>query len=744
MKLTSILTLAAALYVVSADPQSSHTSAKSLESQTTTTTTIAHAKHSPIATFDDKKKSTKTKSHAKATKTKSLKASKTKAPKLVDACGLMNQQASKSDYMLTYEAVKGCFEAQKFKPDVANKVLTSVENLLGNFYAFLDQAKVSSSGAGSPFDTPVVDLMKELEKIKKKKDWKSDYEFQMALTYLTFSLNDGHLAYQNSCYKTVSFNQPISLYAPIVDGKQSVRVFYVDTTMSKKGLPKDPSSLIDCTVVTIDGEPALKAIQDFTDRTSAISKDPGVRLNDALASTSWNTDWSFSPGGFASRWILPAKSSMDYTLQCGSGANIKTQKLTVPWTIRPSDSFEVGEFKNANEYWKVQCESYTPSSPSSRENVKRDLAFPPTHAPRRGDVRIQDGGASATVPATSLFRERGTITIPTTSGPSDDRSGDSKKGSSIITQAKLVKTTSNVAFYHLLGKNSDTCVAVIASEEANFSEYDSSDYTGFIKALQTLEAQGCKKLILDMTNNGGGSVDYAYFVNQLLFPDAKPYFVEDLRDNSLTQAAAKQAMKYPKAHSVFDARGYNSAATGKPFKDATMFTKGVNQKRGGVTSTYTQRNFFPYSWSFLPLAKSKQLKFKPENMAIVTNGFCGSACTMIATRFAIVHNVKTYAIGGIAKRPLSYFSFPGGFVLQDSDIISDLNSIHLKGVKNVPTTLPIQASTSLPVGEIYALNNSTIPLEYDTQYFAAKVHLDQDPVLARHPDKVWVKIANDL
>lgn len=27
-----------------------------------------------------------------------------------------------------------------------------------------------------------------------------------------------------------------------------------------------------------------------------------------------------------------------------------------------------------------------------------------------------------------------------------------------------------------------------------------------------------KKLILDMTNNGGGSVDFAYFTNLILFP----------------------------------------------------------------------------------------------------------------------------------------------------------------------------------------------------------------------------------
>ena len=128
--------------------------------------------------------------------------------------------------------------------------------------------------------------------------------------------------------------------------------------------------------------------------------------------------------------------------------------------------------------------------------------------------------------------------------------------------------------------------------------------------------------------------------------------------------------------------------------------------------------------------------------------FCidsGSACTMIASRFAIAHNVKTYAIGGIAQHPLSYFSFPGGFVMEDAGIVSDLASIHLKiAGKTAPISLPIMGTTSLPVGEIYAFENSTVPLEYDSQYFAATVHLDQDPVSARHPDQVWVNIAGDF
>ena len=391
----------------------------------------------------------------------------------------------------------------------------------------------------------------------------------------------------------------MSLYAPVVNGSQDVRVFFVDTTVTKAGLPKDTSSLLDCKVITIDGEPALQAIQAFTDRTSAISKDPGVRLNDALASTSWYSDWSTSPGGFAKRWEVPAKPSMEYTLQCGT----TTQKLTIPWVVEPSDNFEVNTFKNTATYWDVQCAS----SPSPYDSHLRTRALPDAEAAPEKKIVV--------APAVRLFRERGTIAIPKGS----PRNGDGK-APSIITQATHLFSASTTAFYQLKGSSKITCVAVIASEEAANFQYDASDYTDFIKGMQLMQSKGCTKLILDMTNNGGGSVDFAYFVNQLFFPTAKPYFAQDLRSNSLVQAVAQKAVKTTPGLSTFDARGYVSDKTNKAYKDASMFTKGVNYSRGSSTVTFSQRNYFHHSWPFLPLKKNA-LKWKPQDISIITNGF---------------------------------------------------------------------------------------------------------------------------
>ncbi|ORZ26905.1 hypothetical protein BCR41DRAFT_383968 [Lobosporangium transversale] len=636
----------------------------------------------------------------------------TPPPKARDPCADLAAQGKNSDSILKFNTVRDCYRAQTFKPEVAEKILTSVESAIGNFYAFIDNAKEAH---GAPFKTPRVDLLAELKKIRRTK-WKNDYDFNMALTYLTFSANDGHLAYRSDCYHTAKFLQPISLYAPVVNDVQNIRVFFADDT--QEGVPK--TALTDCIVTEIDGVPALKAVQDFADRTSAISKDPGVRLNDALASTSWYNEWLISPGGFASRWEVPKKNSMDYTIQCASGA---PQKLTVPWIVKPADAFEFHTFRDTKTYWDVQC-----AAPLSPYNNR--LSRTANNATTQGlNYRVNE------VPATTLFRERGRIQLP--GGGKNGRVGPIQ----VISKAKEILLTATTAFYRI--NKSNACVAVIASEEAAYYKFDPSDYLQFIEGLEKLRDGGCKKLILDMTNNGGGSVDFAYFINQVFFPKAKPYFVEDLRSNKYVQGAAKIAVKQSNPRSVFDARGYVSMATNKVYTDDSMFTKGVNMKRGGVTQTYSQKNYFEYGWPFMPMAKNRTLPWKASDMAIVTNGFCGSACTMIATRFNIVHKVKTYAVGGVHKRPLSYFSFPGGFVMDNESLTNDIKQLNYKA-KGGPSNLVTKSTLNVAVGEIYATETSKVPLEYDTKYFPANVHLDQDPVSARNPDNIWMKIVADF
>ncbi|KAF9951425.1 hypothetical protein BGZ70_000998 [Mortierella alpina] len=597
----------------------------------------------------------------------------------------------------------------QFDSTVANSILSTLDSLLGNIYAFLDMALVGYGGAlagasvegfnatsaaafkaaaDEPFKTPAVDLKAGLQKIRSTQ-WTSDYDFTMALTYLLFSVHDAHLAYLSECYSVAWFTQPLYFYAPVENGVQSVKIYTAD--YDKPNVPQQ--SFDNCVVTTIDGVPALKAIQDFADRSSSVSKDPGVRLNDALITHSWSLSWGLHSGSFNKRWEIPAKATMDYTIQCGSE---EPQSFSVPWTVTPSDKFLFGQFTDAQSYWSTQClASFTSADDGSREG---QVTLPPT---------------------VTLFKERGTITA----------------------------TTQTSAFYMLNDLPSASiphkvCVAVIASEVdlATGKNPEDSEYEAFAAGVFGLADQGCTKLIFDMTNNGGGSVDFAYFINQLFFPAEEPYFVLDIRSTPFVEKVATVAGSSNVASS-FDARDYIDLTTQAQYTDQSMFLAGVNYTRGGVTEKYSRKCHLRYN--LVPNSLKRALPWKAADMAIVTNGNCGSSGSLIATRFGAIHGVKTYAIGGIQNIPLSYFSFPGGFVENNKDLVDNLKMIGFQS-EDAPTQFPVKASGTFTMGEVYVSKDATVPLEYDTQYFPAQIHLDQENLYLRQPDTTWFRVAADF
>ncbi|KAF9982440.1 hypothetical protein BGZ75_006163 [Mortierella antarctica] len=647
------------------------------------------------------------------------------------ACADLAAQGVDSSSALEYQTVLDCYRSLQFDPAVANSILSTLDSLLGNIYAFLDMALVEYGGAlagssadgfnatsaavfkaaaGEPFKTPAVDLKAGLQKIRSTQ-WTGDYEFTMALTYLLFSVHDAHLAYLSDCYMVASFSQPIYLYAPVENGAQSVKIYMAD--YSKPNVPQQ--SFENCVVTTIDGLPALNAIQSFADRSSSSSKDPGVRLNDVLINHSWSQSWGLHPGGFAQRWEVPAKATMDYTIQCGSEEPLS---FSVPWKVTPSSKFLFGQFTDAKSFWNTQClASFTSTDDRSGES---QVTLPPT---------------------VTLFKERGTVAVP------KSRYNYHAYAEDPIKNATLQASTNTSAFYMLNDLPSSSiphkvCVAVIASEVdlTTNKNPETSEYEAFAAGVFGLADQGCTKLIFDMTNNGGGSVDFAYFINQLFFPADEPYFVLDIRSTPFVEKVATVAGTSNVASS-FDARDYIDLVTEQRYDDESMFLAGVNYTRGGVSEKYSQK--CRLSYSLLSDSLKRALPWKASDMAIVTNGNCGSSGSLIATRFGAIHGVKTYAIGGIYNTPLSYFSFPGGFVQNNKDVVDNLKAIGFQSA-DAPTQFPVKASGTFTMGEVYALRNGTVPLEYDTQYFPAQVHLDQEALYLRQPDAAWFKVAADF
>ncbi|KAF9370299.1 hypothetical protein CPB97_002871 [Podila verticillata] len=74
------------------------------------------------------------------------------------------------------------------------------------------------------------------------------------------------------CYSSSIFLQPLQLYAPVINGSQSIRIFHDGTN----------SGWEDCEVQRINGKIARDVIQTWADKNTGFSKDTGVRFNHAM------------------------------------------------------------------------------------------------------------------------------------------------------------------------------------------------------------------------------------------------------------------------------------------------------------------------------------------------------------------------------------------------------------------------------------------------------------------------------
>ncbi|KAG0060285.1 hypothetical protein BGZ89_012390, partial [Linnemannia elongata] len=136
-------------------------------------------------------------------------------PTHTDACGILGGLNATA---VTYKHVVDCYNAIPFDNNQASTTLSSMLTLFKDFYVFTDSAL--SPTATKPFSDDPVDIIAKMENIGRTR-YTSDYQFHTDISNAVTSLRDAHTAYYIMCYLAYSFSQKLSLYAPVVDGKQA-------------------------------------------------------------------------------------------------------------------------------------------------------------------------------------------------------------------------------------------------------------------------------------------------------------------------------------------------------------------------------------------------------------------------------------------------------------------------------------------------------------------------------------------
>ncbi|KAF0518639.1 peptidase s41 family protein [Gigaspora margarita] len=592
-----------------------------------------------------------------------------------DGCANIHNDYIKGIRLFNYTDVSNCYKSIPFDRSVANQTIQTINELFNGFYSFLDIAREPPPNG---FNFSSINITSELNRLLNNNTYGSLFQFMTDVRNVTSQLKDAHAKFVTSCFTTFAFFSNFTLYSVVgTNGTQIIKVRN-DTI--------DPSNN-NCEVILIDGIQAFKVIYEFARDSVFISKDIGVRFNLAL-------DLVDAENSFSYRMNLPPTLNITYRLNCSN--NIKDVNRV--W-IAMSLPEILNQFNDSKSFYKNRCNITTTNqtmiSLYQREfhetknllHVKRDNSILDVTQEYKGD---HDNWQPTNVTVIGVVQDFISFFIKDNFG-----------------------------------------VIKIFSEQITFND---SVAINTIKGFENLANSGVKKIVIDLSNNFGGSIAVSAFINLILFPNnPNPFFDYDLRVTDSIRFALENGILFNINETAF-----SSIKT--KFQNINDFIGNNSYSRGNVMGRYSNK-FVPDILSLLTNFIAQYLRiplpWKSKDIIILTNGVCGSACALIARHAVENNNVSTVAVGGLVNSTnLSYSSFPGGVYI-DSSTIFKLNS---PNNTLIPKPFPLNAYITLPFTEVYSRKQPDKLLEF--LYSPANFTIFYDEQSIQDQSILWSKAAS--
>lgn len=464
---------------------------------------------------------------------------------------------------------------------------------------------------------PAVDIMGGLDQIIGDVDsgkFANEYAFGWALYTLIQSAHDGHFSYvPDSVGGIFQWGRNVPLVSVSEDGDQLPAVFAFEDVL---GLQYKNISYTPSAIVKIDGSEATEFLQNLSQLGSLQDRDAlynnifyelaQVGLGDSGSGTGMFT------GGGRGRYVYPGATTT-FTFANGTDRTIENY-ARVRYNFRGVNSGET-----------LAKEWFIYGSAASAQAASQDLETVST--------TVASGAAGPGYPD------------PVSIGPLNLING----------------------FYIDGAEYKD--VAVLSVPNFVGTSYASKAFQATSKEfLAKALADGKTQLIIDLQANGGGTILQAYDLFKQLFPDSDPYGANRYRAteaaNLIGQTYSQRASLAPRgsnssllqAQSSYFDYHQDMTVDGKPFASwAEKF--GPHDVNGDNYTTLSRWNLSDYYTNvssggifitgYGPLANiSGPPKFQPENIVIVTDGYCASTCTIFSEFLTKQAGVKTIAMGG--------------------------------------------------------------------------------------------------
>ncbi|KAB8231134.1 hypothetical protein ETB97_008484 [Aspergillus alliaceus] len=467
----------------------------------------------------------------------------------------------------------------------------------------------------SAYLEPAVDIWAELDKVndKVKSDaYKGEYDFQADL-FKAFNLaHDGHFRFfPDLLTKALTFHRNVGLVSVSLDGKKTPEIFVHSDIVEKVENGFDPSP-----VKTINGGDAVKYLEDWSQLGSL--NDPDALYNSLFFSKPFAASTPDFEGYFSGSarfgYLWPgAKTTIGFAN--GTSRVYRT-------TAQVKGDF-TGVTDGESMYQKF-CTGPTSTAASAASSSTSALATP-----------------SATAIAT-----------PAPGYPDPE-----------------VISSDNVVSGYFLDSDRNSEVAVLS-----MLSFEPSTPAEFQKVVETFlrqaKAAGKKKLVIDLSGNGGGYILQGYDTFRQLFPSIVQDGYTRFR---YTEALAAMAEQFESALKDYNPETATDAEI-QMFESPPNYRYDVNLQGRHFTSS--EEKFGPHEYNGDPYTsiirwdlddplttinetygmgmditgygsrRNFTQPFAAEDIVMLYDGYCASTCTLFSEFMRLQGGVKSIAIGG--------------------------------------------------------------------------------------------------
>ncbi|CAE6473612.1 unnamed protein product [Rhizoctonia solani] len=599
-----------------------------------------------------------------------------------------------------------------------------------------------------PFTDDTIDLLGEFQRIRKT-TYKSDFELHRDVSTTVKRLGDSHAGYVNYCYDSLfSTYLPFPLAVLASPGVEDVQNIYIVPEASEVVTSEFGAEAVEiwkaalggrnltefngAQLVSINGQDPWTAVDTYA-ATAGGFQAKTTRQNGFFSSYDL---WDYSMGGFAQAALPPSSDTVSLTLIRNGTTSQETYE--VPYLSRIGS--ETVEFTDAQSLWSSNClptrktnggfpsnavtDSKMKTASGLESSAEEDPLSQPAKFQRAPIIAPVVDGRRETF-ANLVYDEPRDIALPDHLLPNDQVSGY------------------GALSWHML-EDGKTAVLWLASFDGRSIEVRKAILNG----LKAVKEKGAVRLIVDVTNNGGGQICTASFLHRVLAGpqpglDVQPGLDGSVRAQDLPQKMVAKIVAggLPEDDtSYYTPSNYKNPQGKKYSDDFNWLDPPINVQVNGVSDKFSQK----IGDTCLPFSQTPPdaQPFAFDNIAIMSNGRCASACSLFSILMRTKYNVKTVVVGGKPGTTQQYCGVVGGQSLSFVPLNVELKSLGLKNDTLAPPDFLTNSYQGVTWKLAYSISDPNSFEEF--QSHPAQFAFPLLPHTVNNPQAIWKDLSQQV